>query len=191
MKFLDAILGRSRPKAPDLDALFALPSAALTLQASLGYTPTGLGAICFRSASGAGFQQALDESLALLAMDEAEVPVHTEHDSYGFTWLVAEGDPSDLGGLCTRLHAVNSTLDAQGFGSGLLCTVVPFVGHGEQKFALVQLFKQSTFYPFAPLPGERRRDNLLELQVRDLLGNELPMEKDLQRWLALWNAPGV
>lgn len=191
MRFLDAILGRSRPKAPDLDALFALPSAALTLQASVGFTPTGVGAICFRGASGAGFEQTLDEALALLAMDDAEVPVRTERDSFGFTWVVAEGDPADLGGLCTRLHAVNMTLADQGFGSGLLCTLVPFVGPGGKKVALVQLFKQSTFYPFAPLPGERRRDNMLELQVRDLLATDLPMEKDLQRWLALWNAPGL
>jgi len=27
--------------------------------------------------------------------------------------------------------------------------------------------------------------------VRDLLGEELPMEPDLQRWLAVWKAPGL
>lgn len=191
MGFFNSILGRSRPKPPDLDALFALPSAALTLQAGLGYTPTGVGAVCFRGASGPGFVQAMDEAVALLSMDESRVPVHTEQDSFGFTWLVADGDPDDLGGLCTRLHAVNTTLVDQGFGHGLLCTLVPFAGQGAQTFALVQLFKQSTFYPFAPLAGEKRRDNMLELQVRDLLSGDLPMEKDLQRWLALWNAPGL
>ena len=191
MGFWNSILGRSRPKAPDLDALFALPSAALTLEAAVGFTPTGVGAICFRGASGVGFAETLQEALDLLAMDESGVPVHTEKDSYGFTWVVAEGDPGDLGGLCTRLHAVNTTLVDEGFGHGLLCTLVPFAAPGGQTFGLVQLFKQSTFYPFAPLPGGQRRDNMLELQVRDLLAAELPMEKDLQRWLALWNAPGL
>ena len=35
------------------------------------------------------------------------------------------------------------------------------------------------------------RDNLLELQVRDVLSQELPMEQDLTRWLAVWDAPGL
>lgn len=33
MGLLDTILGRSKPVQPDLDQLFALPSAALTLEA--------------------------------------------------------------------------------------------------------------------------------------------------------------
>ncbi len=39
--------------------------------------------------------------------------------------------------------------------------------------------------------GRTGRDNLLELSVRDQLRHELPMEEDLQRWLALWDAPGL
>jgi hypothetical protein len=57
---------------------------------------------------------------------------------------------------------------------------------------LVYLYKQGTFYAFAPRPGaQRQRDNLLEIQVRDELAGELPMEKDLSRWLAVWGAPGL
>ena len=37
----------------------------------------------------------------------------------------------------------------------------------------------------------RSFDNLLELQVRDHLTGELPMEPDLQRWMAVWGAPGL
>ena len=94
-------------------------------------------------------------------------------------------------GLCTDLHAVNTSLEAQGFGGGLLCTMVPFADAAGRRVGLVYLYKQGTFYPFAPVPGEQRRDNLLELQLRDQLAGELPMEKDLQRWLAVWDAPGL
>ena len=55
---------------------------------------------------------------------------------------------------------------------------------------LVYLYKQGTFYPFAPTGGQQR-DNLLELQVRDALAGELPIEQDLSRWLAVWGAPGL
>ena len=37
----------------------------------------------------------------------------------------------------------------------------------------------------------QQRDNLLEIQVRDALAAEIPIEKDLQRWLAVWGAPGL
>jgi hypothetical protein len=57
---------------------------------------------------------------------------------------------------------------------------------------LVYLYKQGTFYPFAPLTEDgERRDNMLELQVRDHLAAELPMERDLQRWMSVWGAPGL
>ena len=49
---------------------------------------------------------------------------------------------------------------------------------------------RGTFYPFAPT-GPQKRDNLLEIQVRDALAGELPIEQELQRWLAVWGAPGL
>ena len=38
----------------------------------------------------------------------------------------------------------------------------------------------------SPRPAPQQRDNLLEIQVRDALAGELPIEQDLQRWLAVW-----
>jgi hypothetical protein len=52
----------------------------------------------------------------------------------------------------------------------------------------VYLFKQGTFYPFAPRDDERR-DNELELRLRAQLQEDLPIEPDLSRWLALWKLP--
>jgi len=54
----------------------------------------------------------------------------------------------------------------------------------------VYLFKRGTFYPFAPLNGEKR-DNALELEVRGLLSGELRIEPELDRWFPVWGAPGV
>lgn len=191
MGFLDAILGRSRPKAPNLDSLFAVPSAALTLQAALDLRPTGSGSVCFRAASGAAFAQVQQEILGLIEADAQAPGVTVTQDGYGFTWLNVEAADEDLATLCTHLHAVNSTLEAQGFGHGLLCTMIPFESGEGRRVGLVYLYKQGTFYPFAPFPGEQRRDNLLEMSLRTTLTGDLPMEKDLQRWLALWNAPGL
>ncbi|HEV2797452.1 MAG TPA: hypothetical protein VGV65_07505 [Nocardioides sp.] len=190
MGLWEAMRARTAPKRNNLDALFLVPSAAITLQTALGYEPTGTGSVCYRSASGAAFAQTQADVLALVR-DDAEAPdVTVSTDDFGFTWLVVDGDPADLSGLCTDLHAVNTTLELNGFDSGLLCSMVPFTDAGGQRFGLTYLYKQGTFYPFAPR-GEQSRDNLLELSVRDLLAAELPMEADLQRWLAIWKAPGL
>lgn len=190
MGFWAAVTGRTRPKAANLDSLFLVPSAAITLQTALGLTPTGEGSVCYRAAAGAAFQQTQDEVVALLNDDPDAPDVAVTRDEFGFTWLVARHDPDDTGGLCTDLHAVNTALEGQGFGSGLLCTVVPFADATGRRVGLVYLYKQGTFYPFAPT-GPQQRDNLLEIQVRDQLAGELPMERDLARWLALWGAPGL
>ena len=90
-------------------------------------------------------------------------------DSYGFTWLVSSHMSDELEALVTDLHAVNSSLVDNGFGPQLLCTLVAFRDDQERRLALIYLYKRGTFYPFAPLSGERR-DNALELQVKGVIG---------------------
>ena len=190
MGFWDSLTGRRQEKAADLDSLFLVPSAAITLQTAIGLTPTGSGSVCYRAAGGAAFHQLQTEVVALLDADDDSPDVAVTTDSFGFTWLTVTGEPDDTAGLCTDLHAVNTTLEAQGFGSGLLCSLVPFADPSGRRVGLVYLYKQGTFYPFAPT-GPQQRDNLLEIQVRDTIAGELPVEKDLSRWLAVWDAPGL
>ena len=189
MGFFDSLIGRSKPVQPDLDQLFALPSAALTLEASLDFRPTGVGSVAFRAPVGRAFAEVQTEIQELLDLDEGP-KVETTSDSFGFTWLVVRHDPKDIPGLVTDLHAINSTLKDTGFGSTLLCSLLSFAGPQHQVLGLVYLFKQGTFYPFAPLPGDKR-NNMLELQVRDEIGSDLRFEPDLARWFALWGAPGT
>jgi hypothetical protein len=190
VRFLDALLGRTRPKQANLDALFALPGAAITLEAGAGLRPSGQAAVCFKPASGQGFATTADELTELLSMavKEAGSTLRVEDDTFGYRWVVL-GDP-DLEDLVTSVHLVNSTLEERGFGPQLLCSVFGFAGGGgdAERCNLVYLYKRGTFYPFAPRPGERR-DNELELRVRAVLGSDLPIEPELTRWFALWGVP--
>jgi hypothetical protein len=191
----ESLTGRSRSPAPKLDALFLVPSAAITLETALGLRPTGAGSVCFRAPDTAAYDEVQRDVLALLGADADAPSVEVTRDGYGFTWLTVSGDPTDTGGLCTDLHAVNTSLAEQGFAHGLLCTLVPFADDAGRRVGLVYLYKQGTFYPFAPAaaggPGSLARDNLTEISVRDTLAPELPLEQDLQRWLALYGAPGL
>ena len=190
MGFLDALLGRSKPAKPDLDDLFGLPSAAITMQVGLGFAATGLGSVCYKPAEGAAFARTQDDVQELLDAD-AGPKVERSTDDYGFTWLLVRHDPSDVPGLVTDLHAVNSTLQDAGFGPSLLCSLVGFHHADGRRVALVYLYKRGTFYPFAPLDDKQRRDNALELQIQSALGGDLKIDPQLDHWFPVWGAPGL
>ncbi|MFF3844041.1 hypothetical protein [Streptomyces sp. NPDC002328] len=200
MGLLDILLGRTKPAVADLDRLFALPSAAVTLQAAAGFTPTGQGAVCFATVEGPAFEQTHREVQALLDADTERTgpPVRLLRDEYGYSWLLSHRAPEELPFLVNDLHAVNSAMEVNGFGPQLLCSLAGFRADGEgggepgRRLALVYLYKRGTFYPFAPLPGAgQRRDSALELQVRAALADDLPVEQDLSRWFPVWGAPGL
>ena len=182
-------MGRRKAARPDLDALFALPNAAISLQVSLDMLPTGRGSVAFRAPEGRAFADVEADVRALLDADGG-TPVEVASDDFGYTWLVVHTDPVDLPAVVTDLHAVNTSLVEAGFGPQLLCSQASFRGPAGEVLALVYLYKRGTFYPFCPTEGEQR-DNVLELRVRDLLSGELPLEPDLSRWFAIWGAPGL
>jgi hypothetical protein len=191
--FLDGLLGRTKPVQPKLDDLFALPSAAITLEAGAGFKPTGSGSVCFRPVEGRSFadvQKDVTELLDVSSGNEGGLPVEVSKDSYGYTWIVSSRMSDDIEALVTDLHAVNSALVDNGFGPQLLCTLVAFRDDEERSLALVYLFKRGTFYPFAPTTNEHR-DNALELQVKGVIGDDLKFEPDLARWFPVWGAPGL
>ncbi len=185
MGFWTTLTGRTRPKAAKLDALFALPDAAITLQTAANFTMTGRGGVCFRGVEGPAFAQTVADVVDLLDNDD-DPDIERSTDEFGYTWLVAQ--QQDMSSLVTDLHAVNTSLEMQGFADGLLCSVVGFADPQGRRLGLVYLYKQGTFYPFAPV-GPHQRDNVLELQVRELVRREIAVEPDLSRWMALWGAP--
>lgn len=193
MGFLDTVLGRTKPVKADLDDLFALPSAALTLQAGLDFAPTGLGSVCFKAAEGAAFARTQTDVQELLDSSSAgSAPkVELSKDSFGYTWLLVRHDAADVPGLVTDLHAVNSGLQDAGFGPQLLCSLISFAHADGRRLALVYLYKRGTFYPFAPLGAEQHRDNALEIEVQGTLANDMKVEPELTRWFPVWGAPGL
>ncbi len=192
MGLWDALRGQSKPSKPNLDALFSLPSAALTLEAGLGLRPTGVGSVCFRAAEGRASALTQQEATDLVGV-EGGPTTESRVDEYGYTWLTVRTTPEDTSSLVTDLHAVNTSLELQGFGSGLLCSTLAFrddTTPGAGSVYLVYLYKQGTFYPFCPV-GPTSRDTLKERQVRDAVEDDLPMELDTSRWMPIWGIQQV
>ncbi len=189
MGLRDALFGRTKQVAPNLDNLFALPTAALTLESELDLVSSGQAGLCFKGGSGESTITTDDDIKQLLDFDETTNKVTLTKDDLGFEWLVVT-DP-DFEALVTRVHAANTSMVEHGLGPRLLCAVFGFVAKtppGEGSVRMVYLLKQGTFYPFAPT-GPSQRNNELELRVKSFLGTDLPIEKDLSRWMALWNLP--
>ena len=189
MGLRDTLFGRYLLGAPKLDNLFALPSAALTLQTELDLVTSGQAGLCFKAGSGET-QLATDaDIMTLLNFEAGSDEAHITTDELGFKWLLVKNP--DLNELVTRIHSANSSMVEHELGPRLLCAVFGFVPAsppGEGDVRMVYLLKQGTWYPFAPTDSNNR-NNQLELRVRSFLDKDLPMEKDLSRWMALWGLP--
>ena len=195
MGLFDTILGRTKPVKANLDALFSLPSAAITLQASAGLVATGRAGVCFKPPAGQSFESMQSDLEQLLKLDATQsATVRHVGDSYGYRWIIVEAPALD--DLVTRVHMVHSSLEDAGWSTQLLCSVFGFAPGSDtdvtdavsQPLYVVYLAKRGTFYPFAP-SGKEQRDTELELRIRSVIGDDLPVESDLSRWFPLWDLP--
>lgn len=203
MGLFDTLLGRTKPVQADLDNLFGLPSAAVTLETAGGLTPSGRAGVCYKPPTGQAFEDMQREVTALLSMDGGGT-LSSAEDAYGYHWVVLENP--DVGELVNQVHVVNSSLADAGWGPQLLCSVFgfrplpdgapelgtglggPAPSVGTSTIYLVYLFKRGTFYPFAPT-GHERRDTEAELKLKSLVANDLRVEAELDRWFPLWDLP--
>ena len=187
MGLRDVLFGRKKLAEPKEDQLFALTTAAVTLQVELGLKPAGAAGIAFKPQSSGEFRSAFDEVDSLLEAVAAQSgsQVKRESDDFGFDWIVVHD--ADLEDLVGTAHTLASELTAKGFGSQLLAAIFKFEG-GERPVFWIYGFKRGAFWPFVPI-GEDKRDNATELELKAKLERELPIEQDLTRWLALFDAP--
>ena len=213
MGIFSSLMGKTKPVQANLDEMFALPSASITLQSAAGMSCSGHAGVCFKPPTGQGFEEMQAEVVSLLSMDGSG-GLHQEKDSFGYQWLVVED--TDIEQLVTRIHLVNSSLSDSGWGPQLLCSVFGLAqlptgaadaapGADTESAALVEtaagpgqlltstaflvyLFKRGTFYPFVP-QGKEHRDTEQELKLKSLVADDLTVETDLDRWFPLWDLP--
>jgi hypothetical protein len=196
--------GRRKPSlAAARDRLFALPSAAVTLDMELGLKPAGVAAVIFKPMSAGEFTRAASDLEQLLDSVAAEAgsKIERKNDSFGYEWIIVR-DP-DLEDLVTAANLVASELSDAGFGPQLLAAAFRFEGAnvglppGTNKDSQAHAgpvywiygFKNGRFWPFIPTGDGQNRDNAEELELKAKLEKELPIEPDLTKWLALYDAP--
>ena len=190
MGLADILLGRKKLKGPAQDRLFALSTARVTLDTELGLQTAGSGGIVFKPLSAGEFVRAENDLQQVLdaVAGESGSRLERKSDDFGYEWIVVRD--ADLEDQVTTVHAVAQGLQEAGFGEQLLAAAFKFESKfGDRKVVYwVYGYKQGAFWPFVPT-GEKDRDNAEELELKAKLDNELPIEPDLSRWFALFNAP--
>ncbi|HEY8192498.1 MAG TPA: hypothetical protein VIF36_01115 [Gaiellaceae bacterium] len=187
MGIRDVLTGRRSLKKAKREALFSLPSAAVTMEVDLGLKPAGVAAVVFKPLSASEFVRAENELQELLdvAARESSSKLERRSDDYGYEWLIVRDD--DFEDLVTTVHLIASELAERGFSEQLLAAVFRFEG-GKGPMYWIYGYKRGAFWPFVPT-GERERDNAEELELKAKLEKELPVEPDIAMWFALFGLP--
>jgi hypothetical protein len=184
----DVLLGKKKLAGPARERLFALTTAAVTMETELGLRTAGVGAIVFKPLSAGEFVRAENELQTLLdgVAAESGSKLERREDSFGYTWIIVRD--ADLEDQVTTIHAVASGLEEQGFGPQLLAAVFKFTG-GKHPVYWIYGYKRGAFWPFVPTGEKQERDNAEELELKAKLERELPVEQDLTRWFGVFDAP--
>ena len=202
--FMDAVLGRSRLPEAKSDKLFAISTASITLESSLGLKSSGYAGICFKPLGATSYESARKEIEELLEFSskETETEFRMEEDEFNFLWAIFK-DPQ-FEDLVASIHLVSQTLEDRGFGEQILCAIYRFdsepkvrasgnnektgkAGSGKVVYWIYN-FKQGTYYPFIPLSG-KQRDTPFEFRLRAEMEREMPVEKNVEKWYPLWGIP--
>jgi len=125
----DVLFGRKKLAGPARERLFALTTAAITLQTELGLSTAGSGGVCFKPLSAGDFVRAENDLQQLLdgIAGDSGSKLERREDKFGYTWIVVH-DP-ELEDQVATVHAVAQGLEEQGFGPQLLAAVFKFQGN--------------------------------------------------------------
>jgi hypothetical protein len=205
---LDALTGRHKVKGPAPDRLFAIATAYVTLQTEHQIDPAGAAAIVFQPLATGDFESTIREMEEVVRATggESSTAVTTQDDSYGYRWMVLQNPPGapSVEDLAVGINAVSSSVETAGYGERLRCAVFAFQDSQRRPIYFIYNYKRGHWYPFVPAGatvstsstgghgaaaqgGERSTER--ELQLKAQIGEELPIEPEIERWFPLWGIP--
>jgi len=197
----DILTGRHQVKGPAPDRLFAIATAYITLQTEHQIEPAGKAAIVFQALATSDFESTIHdmEEVVKATGGDSAMTLSTEEDSYGYRWMLLHNPPGapSVEDLAVGINAVSGSIETAGYGERLLCAVFAFEdrsGTGGRPAGspvyFIYNYKRGHWYPFVPEgSGSEQRSTERELQLKAQMGNELPIEPEIERWFPLWGIP--
>src|SRR3954451_13188683 len=189
MGLFDILTGKRKVKAPAESRLFAMSTAAVTLELTLGLRSSGKAAIVFQPLATADFSSIVDDMEEVLrgTGEDAGTQVDRTDDEFGYRWMVLADE--DFEDLVVGVNVVSQALQDGGYGERILCAVFGFRDADNKPVYWIYNYKRGNFYPFAPAGGPNKRDSERELRLKAQIGHELPLEPELERCFPLWGIP--
>ena len=187
----DAILGRRKVAGPAPDRLFAIATAYITLETEHRIVSRGTAAIVFQPLATGDFERIAADMEEVLRGTGTETgsTIATSEDSFGYRWMIVR-DP-DVEDLAVGVNAVSDQLRIDGYAERILCAVFAFQDPDGAPLYFIYNYKRGTWYPFAPAgdAAAQERATERELRLRAVIGADLPIEPELDRWFPLWGIP--
>ena len=124
----DVLFGRKRLKGANLDKLFALSTAAISLESELGLKPAGVAAVVFKPLSAGEFVRGegdIDELLGIAAQESGS-QVGRRSDDFGYEWLVIRD--ADFEDLVTGVYELTVSAATLGAPAAVVNAVVNALG---------------------------------------------------------------
>jgi hypothetical protein len=189
MGFFDILTGKRKIKAPAPDRLFAMSTAAVSLEMTLQLRSSGKAAIVFQPLATSDFETIVTDMEEVLrgTGEDTGTAVKRTDDTFGYRWMVLE-DP-EFEDLVVGINVVSQALQDGGYGDRILCAVFAFRDAQDRRVYWIYNYKRGAYYPFVPGGGEQQRDTERELRLKAQIGHELPVEAELERWFPLWGIP--
>jgi hypothetical protein len=187
--FLDILRGKRELKQPAPDRLFAMSTAYVKMEMELNLPSSGKAAIVFQPLATADFEAIVRdmEEVVRGTGSDAGTTVTSTDDEYDYRWMVLE-DP-DFEDLVVGVNAVSGAIQGGGYGDRILAAVFAFRDDKDRPLYWIYNYKRGAFYPFVPAAGSQQRDNERELRLKAQIGQDLPVEAELERWFPLWGIP--
>jgi hypothetical protein len=187
--FLDVLRGKRELKQPAPDRLFAMSTANVKMDLELALHSTGKAAIVFQPLATSDFEGIVRdmEEVVRGTGEDTGTTIDRTDDEHGYRWMILN-DP-DFEDLVVGVNGVSTAIQAGGYGDRVLAAVFPFRDDQGRAVYWIYNYKRGTFYPFVPAGGEQQRDNERELRLKAQIGQDLPVEPELERWFPLWGIP--
>jgi hypothetical protein len=189
MGLFDILTGKRKLKPPAESRLFAMATAAITLEMTLELKSAGKAAIVFQPLETADFTGIVRDMEEVLrgTGEDTGTRVERTDDSFGYRWMVLSDD--EFEDLVVGINVVSQALQDGGYGERVLCAVFAFRDANGRAVYWIYNYKRGSYYPFVPADGAQRRDSERELRLKAQIGHELPVEPELERWFPLWGIP--
>lgn len=186
-RLVEVLCGESGAVAAETEDLFDVTTAYATMGAA-GYDAVGRAGLCFSVVDSVAFEGVLAgvDDLVALSTETPGAGYETVDDDHGYRWVVIEDLSFD--DLATTVHAAADAVIAEGYSEYLLCGAFAFEYEGDRRAYLLYNFSRGAWYPFVPT-DDQGRDADRERELADLVGGEVDLEGDPDRWYPFWSIP--